>query len=75
MMQWTVSNQLTIGRVVLIPVFIAAFYVPGTPGHLLSGGLFIIAALTDWLDGHLARKRGEVTPLAVFLTRSPTSCW
>lgn len=67
MMQWTVSNQLTIGRVVLIPVFIAAFYVPGTPGHLLSGGLFIIAALTDWLDGHLARKRGEVTPFGRFL--------
>lgn len=66
-MQWTLSNQLTIGRVVFIPIFIAAFYVPGTLGHILSGTLFIIAALTDWLDGYLARKRGEVTPFGRFL--------
>ena len=66
-MQWTVSNQLTLGRVVLIPIFIAAFYVPGTLGHLLSGALFIVAALTDWLDGYLARSRGEVTPFGRFL--------
>ena len=66
-MQWTVSNQLTLGRVILIPVFIAAFYVPGSLGHLLSGALFILASLTDWLDGYLARKRGEVTPFGRFL--------
>ena len=66
-MQWTVSNQLTLGRVILIPVFIAAFYVPGSLGHLLSGALFILAALTDWLDGYLARKRGEVTSFGRFL--------
>jgi CDP-diacylglycerol--glycerol-3-phosphate 3-phosphatidyltransferase len=66
-MQWTLSNQLTMGRVIIIPVFMAAFYLPGSLGHLLSGILFIIAALTDWLDGHLARKRGEVTAFGRFL--------
>ncbi len=66
-MQWTLSNQLTIGRVVIIPLFIAAFYVPGLPGRWLSGSLFIIAAITDWLDGYLARKRGEVTAFGRFL--------
>jgi CDP-diacylglycerol--glycerol-3-phosphate 3-phosphatidyltransferase len=66
-MQWTLSNQLTMGRVIIIPVFMATFYLPGPMGHLLSGILFIIAAVTDWLDGHIARKRGEITPFGRFL--------
>jgi len=66
-MQWTISNQLTMGRVLIIPVFMAAFFLPGDLGHWLSGLLFIIAAITDWLDGYLARSRGEVTPFGRFL--------
>jgi len=66
-MQWTLSNQLTMGRVVIIPVFMATFYLPGSLGHWLSGMLFIIAAATDWLDGYMARKRGEITPFGRFL--------
>jgi len=66
-MQWTISNQLTMGRVLLIPVFMAAFYLPANISHLASGILFIIAALTDWLDGYLARSRGEETPFGRFL--------
>jgi CDP-diacylglycerol--glycerol-3-phosphate 3-phosphatidyltransferase len=66
-MQWTISNQLTMGRVLVIPVFMAVFFLPGDLGHWLSGVLFIIAALTDWLDGYLARSRGEVTPFGRFL--------
>ncbi len=66
-MQWTISNQLTMGRVLVIPVFMAVFFLPGDLGHWLSGILFIIAALTDWLDGYLARSRGEVTPFGRFL--------
>lgn len=66
-MQWTLSNQLTVGRVIIIPVFMAAFYIPDSLGHWLSGILFIIAAVTDWLDGYMARKRGEVTAFGRFL--------
>jgi len=66
-MQWTISNQLTMGRVLVIPVFMAVFFLPGDLGHWFSGILFIIAALTDWLDGYLARSRGEVTPFGRFL--------
>jgi len=66
-MQWTISNQLTMARVLIIPVFMGAFLVPGDLGHWLSGVLFIIAAITDWLDGYLARSRGEVTPFGRFL--------
>jgi len=66
-MQWTISNQLTMGRVILIPVFMAVFYLPDTIGHWLSALVFAFAAATDWLDGYLARKRGEVTPFGRFL--------
>lgn len=66
-MQWTLSNQLTMGRVIIIPIFMAAFYLPDSLGHWLSGALFIIAAITDWLDGYMARKRGEITAFGRFL--------
>lgn len=66
-MQWTISNQLTMGRVVLIPVLMAVFYIPGPLGHWLSALVFVLAAITDWFDGYLARKRGEITPFGRFL--------
>jgi len=55
------------GRVFIIPIFMTVFFLPDDLGHLLSGTLFIIAAITDWLDGYLARLRGEVTPFGRFL--------
>jgi len=66
-MQWTISNQLTMGRVILIPVFMIAFYLPDSISHWISAFIFALAAATDWLDGYLARKRGEVTPFGRFL--------
>lgn len=66
-MQWTFSNQLTIGRVVLIPLFIGAFYIAGELGYWLSTLLFAIASFTDWLDGYMARSRNEVTAFGRFL--------
>ncbi|MCF7821812.1 MAG: CDP-diacylglycerol--glycerol-3-phosphate 3-phosphatidyltransferase [Mariprofundaceae bacterium] len=66
-MQWTLSNQLTIGRVLLIPLFMIAFYLPGFLGYILAAAIFALASATDWLDGHLARTRGEVTAFGRFL--------
>lgn len=66
-MQWTISNQLTFGRVAVIPLFIIAFYLPGELSYWLSALLFILASITDWLDGYLARSRGEVTAFGRFL--------
>jgi len=66
-MQWTISNKLTIGRVILIPVLMVVFYLPGPLGHWISAIVFVLASVTDWLDGYLARKRGEVTPFGRFL--------
>jgi CDP-diacylglycerol--glycerol-3-phosphate 3-phosphatidyltransferase len=61
-MQWTVSNQLTVGRVLLIPLFMIAFYLPGFPGYILAASIFALASATDWL-----RTRGEVTAFGRFL--------
>jgi len=66
-MNWTISNQLTMGRVFLIPLFIAAFYLPDSLDYYLSALVFSVAAITDWLDGYLARSRNEVTAFGRFL--------
>jgi CDP-diacylglycerol---glycerol-3-phosphate 3-phosphatidyltransferase len=66
-MVWTVSNQLTVSRVLLIPLFAVAFYIPGNVGYISAAALFSIAAATDWLDGYLARSRNEITAFGRFL--------
>ncbi len=54
-------NKLTLLRVALIPVFMFFFMVCGTWGKYLALAVFIIATITDNLDGYLARKNNEVT--------------
>ncbi|MDQ6974783.1 MAG: CDP-alcohol phosphatidyltransferase family protein, partial [Mariprofundaceae bacterium] len=67
-MQWTLSNQLTVARVGLIPILIVAFYfLPEHWNHYGAALIFALAGLTDWLDGYLARTRGEVTAFGRFL--------
>lgn len=66
-MKWTLSNQLTVGRVLLIPLFMVAFYLPGFLGYVSAALIFAVASATDWLDGYLARSRGEVTAFGRFL--------
>ncbi|ABK44386.1 CDP-diacylglycerol--glycerol-3-phosphate 3-phosphatidyltransferase [Magnetococcus marinus MC-1] len=60
-------NKLTVSRIVFIPFFIVTVYLSGRMGHLLSAGIFVLAAVTDWLDGYLARSRGQMTPFGKFL--------
>lgn len=64
---WTVPNLLTLLRVALIPVFVIAFYLPFENSRLICAWLFAIAAITDWLDGYLARKWQQTSPLGEFL--------
>ena len=66
-MRWTLSNQLTAARVLIIPLLALAFYLPGRAGYLGAAALFGLASLTDWLDGYLARRRNEVTAFGRFL--------
>lgn len=63
----SLPNLLTLMRIVLIPVFIGVFYIPLPGAHEVAAGIFALASLTDWLDGHLARKLGQISPLGAFL--------
>ncbi|GGG02556.1 MULTISPECIES: CDP-diacylglycerol--glycerol-3-phosphate 3-phosphatidyltransferase [Cysteiniphilum] len=66
-MIWTVPNILTMLRILLIPFLVVAFYVPFPHHHGVSATLFLLAALTDWLDGFLARYFQQTTKLGAFL--------
>lgn len=54
-------NKLTLFRVILIPIYMIFYLCCGTPGLYLAIVAFVLAALTDHLDGRLARKRNQVT--------------
>ena len=54
-------NKLTVGRIVLIPVFMLFLLVKITYGKYLAALIFIVAASTDGLDGYIARKRKLIT--------------
>lgn len=62
-------NKLTILRVIMIPVFVVFMLVPvtGTADKWIALALFIIASLTDLLDGHIARKYDLVTNFGKFM--------
>ena len=60
-------TSLTLLRILLIPVLIALFYLPWNFAHVACALVFGFAALTDWLDGYLARKLRLTTPFGAFL--------
>lgn len=62
-----IPNSLTFLRILLIPVFILLFYLPFRGSHVLAAMIFTFAAMTDWLDGYLARSLGQVSKLGTFL--------
>tara|TARA_B110000046_G_scaffold110244_1_gene117489 strand:- start:1318 stop:1902 length:585 start_codon:yes stop_codon:yes gene_type:complete len=62
-----IPNILTIGRILLVPFFVLAFYLPGFYGDLTAFALFVIASFTDFLDGMLARMLGEESKLGELL--------
>ncbi len=57
----------TVARMVLIPVFILVYIIPGAWSYPASAILFAIAALTDWFDGYLARRLNQTTRFGAFL--------
>ena len=63
----SLPNTLTLGRIIAVPLFVALFYWGGPWGDPLAALVFILAAVTDWIDGYLARKLGVTTPLGEFL--------
>ena len=62
-----IPNALTWLRVGLIPVFVVFFYLPMSWSHVAAAAVFGIAAITDWLDGFLARQLGQTSLFGAFL--------
>lgn len=54
-------NKLTILRIILVPVFVACFYLPVAGAMYIAAAVFVIAYFTDMLDGHIARKYNLIT--------------
>lgn len=62
----TVSNVLTISRMVLAPVVVALLFPAGLVYRFASLSVFFIAVMTDWYDGYLARKSGNISAWGAF---------
>ena len=66
-MKLQIPNILTIGRIIIVPIFVLTFYIPGFFGDLIPFFLFVIASFTDYLDGLLARLFKEESKLGELL--------
>lgn len=60
-------NILSLSRIALIPFLIGAYYLPFYWGHSLAALIFVVAAITDYFDGFLARKLSLSTPFGAFI--------
>ena len=66
-MKLKIPNILTIGRIILVPIFIGTFYLPGPMGDWIPFIIFVLASFTDFLDGLLARLYKEESKLGELL--------
>jgi CDP-diacylglycerol--glycerol-3-phosphate 3-phosphatidyltransferase len=71
-MRINIPNILTWGRIALIPVFIGVFYLPDAwvsmmQKNMFATAFFVAAAITDWLDGYLARVLKQTSAFGAFL--------
>ena len=66
-MKLKIPNILTIGRIILVPIFVFTFYLPGVLGDLIPFIIFLLASFTDFLDGVLARLFKEESKLGELL--------
>jgi len=66
-MKLKIPNILTIGRIIIVPIFILTFYLPGALGDWIPFFIFILASFSDFLDGLLARLYKEESKLGELL--------
>ena len=71
-MPLNIPNALTWARIVLIPIFVGIFYLsdnlmPVATKNLVATVIFVVAAVTDWFDGYLARALGQTSAFGAFL--------
>ncbi len=72
MVFFNIPNLVTMSRIILIPLIIGLYYVPGDWLSMewkneLATAVFILAAVTDWLDGYLARRLNQMSAFGAFL--------
>jgi len=66
-MTLTLPTVLTLGRIGLVPILVGIFYLPFGWAGPAAAILFAVAAVTDWLDGYLARRLGQQSAFGAFL--------
>ena len=63
----SLANKLTMSRIVIIPVILLLLAIPHAWAAWVAVSLFILAGLTDWLDGYVARRENDITAMGQFL--------
>lgn len=71
-MPLNIPNTLTWARIALIPLFVGVYYLPDSwlplaSKNIIATGIFLVAAITDWFDGYLARSLGQTSSFGAFL--------
>jgi CDP-diacylglycerol--glycerol-3-phosphate 3-phosphatidyltransferase/cardiolipin synthase len=68
-MPLNIPNLLTWARILLIPLVVGVYYLPLTPveQNFVATAAFLVAAITDWVDGWLARKLNQTSAFGAFL--------
>jgi len=71
-MLFNVPNLITLSRIILIPLIVGIFYLPDDwlsyqNKNITACAIFIVAAVTDWLDGYLARRLNQMSAFGAFL--------
>jgi CDP-diacylglycerol--glycerol-3-phosphate 3-phosphatidyltransferase len=64
---WNLPNALSLFRIALIPFLLTCLTDPGRTAGAIAGGIFLIASLSDFFDGYLARRQGITTTLGEYL--------
>ncbi len=68
------ANKLTMLRVVMIPAFLLVLYLGLPFGNLIALAIFVVASLTDWLDGYIARNYNQTTDFGKFMDPLADKC-
>src|SRR5690242_20004462 len=63
----SLPNLLTFSRIAVIPLVVGTFYLPDAVSQWIACGLFTAACITDWLDGHFARRWKQQSEIGRFL--------
>jgi CDP-diacylglycerol--glycerol-3-phosphate 3-phosphatidyltransferase len=68
-MFYTIPTLMTLARIVAIPLIVAVYYLPiaQETRNLVATSMFVVFAITDWLDGYLARKLNQTSAFGAFL--------